>query len=337
MLNLITGGTGFIGRALVQRLLSEGEEIRLLVRSTSDLAGLDDKRIQLCPGDVTDRESLRVAASGCRQVFHLAAYAQSWAKDPSYYSRVNIEGTKNLLDACVEKKIDRIVMASTSVTLGSSSDMSHGESDGRDENSFATEYERSKYLAEKTALYYVPRGLSVVFVNPTRVYGPGKLTEANSVTKLIKMCLRQRACLILGQGREIGNYVFVDDVVTGMLAAMARGRAGERYILGGDNLSLNDFFGLLRKLSRKQGVRLVIPVRLALVFGRFEEWKARRLGIRPLVTREWVKNFMMDWAFSSEKARAELDYHPRSLEEGLKLTLSWLNSNPKKPHQKEHP
>ena len=337
MPTLITGGTGFIGRALVQRLISEGEEIRLLVRPTSDLAGLDDKRIQLCPGDVTAKESLRVAADGRRRVFHLAAYAQSWAKDPSSFCRVNVEGTKNLLDACLEKKIERVVMASSSVTLGSSSDQSHGETDERDENSFATEYERSKYLAEKIALSYVPRGLSVVFVNPTRVYGPGKLTEANSVTKLIKMCLKQRASLILGQGREIGNYVLVDDVVTGMLAAMARGRAGERYILGGDNISLDDFFGLLRKLSRKRGVRLAIPVGLALVFGRFEEWKARRLGIRPLITREWVKNFMIDWAFSSEKARAELGYHPKSLEEGLKLTISWLNSNPKKPHEKEHP
>ncbi len=334
---LITGGTGFIGRALVQRLISDGEEIRLLVRPRSDLAGLDNKRIQLCPGDVTDKQSLRVATDGCRRVFHLAAYAQGWAKDPSCYSRVNIEGTKNLLDACLEKKIERVVMASTSATLGSSSDQSHGESDERDENSFATEYEWSKYLAEKTALSYISRGLSVVLVNPTRVYGPGKLTEANSVTKLIEMCLRRRACLILGQGREIGNYVLVDDVVTGMLAAMARGRAGERYILGGDNISLEDFFGLLHKISRKRGVRLAIPVRLALVFGRFEEWMAKRFGIRPLITREWINNFTIDWAFSSEKARAELDYYPRSLEEGLELTVSWLNSNPKKPHQKEHP
>jgi len=333
---LVTGGTGFIGRLLVQKLVSRGEEIRLLVRPTSELAGLDDKRIQLCPGDVTDGESVRAAVAGCPRVFHLAAYARSWAKDSSRFSRVNVEGTKNILDACLEKRVERIVIASTSVTLGPSSDQRHNEAAERDETFFSTEYERSKYQAEKTALDYIPRGLSVVFVNPTRVYGPGKLTEANSVTKLIKIYLRLRACLILGKGREIGNYVLVDDVVSGLLLAMTRGRTGERYILGGENVSLSDFFGLLRKVSRKRGLRLFVPARLALAVGRFEEWKARHLGVHPLITREWVHNFLTDWAFSSQKAEAELGYHPTSLEEGLRLTLSWLNSNSERSDLKEH-
>jgi nucleoside-diphosphate-sugar epimerase len=179
------------------------------------------------------------------------------------------------------------------------------------------------------ALEYVHRGLPVVIVNPTRVYVPGKLTEANSVTRMIQMYLRPRICLILSKGREIGNYVFVDDVVEGLLLAMTRGRTGERYLLGGENVSLRGFFNLLRKVTQKRALRLYVPAPLAVAIGRFEEWKARRSGAQPLLTKEWVNNFLIDWAFSNKKAREELGCRFRSLEEGLSLTAAWLESGQK--------
>jgi farnesol dehydrogenase len=323
---LVTGGTGFIGRNLVQKLASRGEDIHLLARATSNLSGSRYSNIRTFPGDITVKESLGQAMAGCSQIFHLAAYAQGYAKDRSLYFQINSEGLRNVLEAALEKKVGRVVFASTSLTIGPSSDDAHDENSKRDDRFFHTEYERSKYLAEKIALDYVHRGLSVVIVNPTRVYGPGKLTEANSVARMVQMYLRPRLCPILGRGREIGNYVFVDDVVEGFLLAMARGRDGERYLLGGENISLLGFYDLLQKVTRKKALRLYIPVRLALAIGRFEEWRARRLGASPLITREWVNNFLVDWSCSNQKAREELGCRFRSLKEGLSLTAAWLRS-----------
>ncbi len=326
----VTGGTGFIGRILVKKLTSRGEDVHLLARPTSDLSELRNPNIRIFSGDVTEKESIGKAMAGCSQVYHLAAYAQGYAKDTSLYSRVNVEGLRNVLDAALDSGVCRIVFASTSVTFGPSSDQAHDENSARDELFFHTEYERSKYMAEKVALDYVRRGLSVVIVNPTRVYGPGKLTEANSVTRMIQMYMRPRICLILGKGREIGNYVFVDDVVEGLLLAMACGGTGERYLLGGENMTLVGFYNLLRKITQKKALRMYVPARLASAIGRFEEWTARRLGASPLITREWVNNFLVDWAFSSEKARDELGYRFKSLEEGLPLTVAWLRSRQKR-------
>jgi nucleoside-diphosphate-sugar epimerase len=327
---LVTGGTGFIGRILVRRLVSRGDDVHLLARATSELSEFSKLNIRIFPGDITDKESLRKAMAGCAQVFHLAAFAQSFTKDRSTYFQVNVEGSRNVLSAALENAADRVVFASTSVTIGPSSDEAHDENSKRDNRFFHTEYERSKYLAEKMALEYVRHGLPVVIVNPTRVYGPGKLTEANSVTRMVQSYLRPRICPILGKGREIGNYVFVDDVVEGFLLAMSRGRAGERYILGGENISLLGFYRLLRKVTRKKALRLYVPDRLALTIGRFEEWRAHHWGASPLITREWVNNFLVDWSFSNQKARDGLGCRFRSLEEGLSITVAWLKSGQKR-------
>ena len=239
MTTLITGGTGFIGSHLVRALLAQGEDIHLLCRSKGSLSERHaGRQLKVFYGDVTDRESIAPAVRGCRQVFHLAGYARNWARDRSAFARVNVDGFSNVAELAVVNGVDRMVLTSSVVTLGPTNTDIGNENMGRSRDSFFTEYERTKYLAEVRADQMVTQGLPLVTVLPTRVYGPGKLTEGNAVTIMAQKYLAGKFPIVLSRGEEIGNYVYVDHVVDGHLKAMSDGVVGQKYILGGENCSL---------------------------------------------------------------------------------------------------
>jgi len=320
----VTGGTGFIGSKLVGRLRQDGEIVHLLARKTSDLTGVAGEGVEVFYGDLGDLDALRAATAGCRRAFHLAAYARNWAPECDTYYRVNVEGFANVATAALETGVERMVWTSTCLTVGPSNGHVVDESSPRLTDEFLTDYERTKYLAEARAAEFVARGLPVVIVNPTRVYGPGRLTEANSATLLVQMFLRGRFPIIPGRGDEIGNYVFVDDVVEGHLAAMARGRVGERYLLAGENASLTEFFQVLSELSGRRPPRFHVPRWLIRRYSHIELWRARLFGSYPLITPGWMATFLTDWAVSNRKAVTELGCTFRGLREGLAATCDWL-------------
>lgn len=324
MIVAVTGGTGFIGQALVRQLVEEGVKIRLIARASSQLDWLSSLPIEVRRAELDNLDSLKKALTGCQQLYHLAAYARNWASTPQTFYRINVEGLRNTLEAAISSGLKRVVYVSSSVANGPSWREPVSEVKRRENIPFFTEYEESKALSEKVIPEYLKRGLEVVVAKPTRVYGPGKLTEANSVTRMIRNYLKYRICLILNQGQEIGNYVFVEDVVQGLKLMMEKGRSGEDYILGGENISLSGFFDLLEEVSGRKALRIKISIPLALFISRAEAWKARVFGFYPLITEGWVKTFLQDWSFSHQKATEELGYHPRSLKEGLKLTCQWL-------------
>jgi len=319
----ISGATGFIGRKLVKRLLDQGEEVRLLGRDTSDISGLERPNTTIRRGDVTNKDSLRAAMTGCTRVFHLAGYARNWARRAEIYHEVNVQGFRNVAAIALEQRIERMVFTSTSLTFGPSKGKDVDETTTRTDG-FLTEYERSKRLAEQEGEKLLQEGLPLVTVNPTRVYGPGRLTEGNSVSRMIKLHLQGKCPFILGSGTELGNYVHVDDLVEGHLQAMVKGRVGEKYILGGDNCSLGRFFALLSRLSGVKQPRFHLPPVCARLFAREEELRARLTGRYPLITPGWVETFLRDWTFSSAKASAELGFHSRGLAAGLEDTVRWL-------------
>ena len=327
MPTFVTGGTGFIGHKLVHRLRQSGEAVHVLARKTSDLSGLRQEGVRVFYGDVTDRASLKAPMQGCDRVFHLAAYARNWARHPSVYVDVNVGGFKNVAETALESGVGKMVFTSTSLTLGPSDGETVNEETPRKTDVFFTPYEETKHLAEIEGAALAERGLPLVILNPTRVYGPGKLTEGNSVSRMVEMFLNGKFPFILGKGEEIGNYVYVDDVVDGHLRAMSDGRAGQKYILGGENVSLNDFFTVLSQLTGKEPPGFHLPAFAARLFARFEELKAWALGVYPLITSGWMDVFLHDWAFSSQKARAELGYSSRNLKEGLEITCDWLKGD----------
>jgi farnesol dehydrogenase len=328
---LITGASGFTGDRLARRLAADGSALRCLVRSEAAAADLTARGIEAVIGDIRDKESVKRAVEGCNRVFHLAAYARNWAADPNTYTCVNVIGFVNVAEAALEQSVHRFVLTSSSVVSGPTGKAVADETTPGSRADFFTEYEKSKYSAEREAAVFLDRGLPLVVVRPTRVYGPGRLTEGNSVTIMIDKFLRGRFPFLLDGGRQTGNYVYIDDVIEGHLRAMTDGRIGEVYILGGENSRLRDFFAVVSEVSGRNAPRLPMPPGLARTVARMELGKAKLSGLYPLITPGWVDTFLADWAYSSEKAKAELGYSGRGLKEGIKLTVEWLRHKKRGP------
>jgi farnesol dehydrogenase len=331
----VTGGTGFIGTRLVEALVARGHRVRALSRRENPApppgwegAGpgpLEHERVEIVRGDVTDRDSLARGIEGCSRVFHLAGYAKNWAPSRKVYRDVNVQGVKNVLDAAAAHGVQRIVCTSTLLTLGPTPPGVVGDEDmPRRSRGYFTEYEESKTLGERVMLRRAAEGLPVVVVNPTRVYGPGHLTEANALAQLIDDYDRGRVPVLLNRGVNVANYVYVDDVVQGHLLAMETGRVGQRYILGGDNVSLKEFFRTIDKVSGKRHFQIPMWWIAPMVFACLLKLRADALGIYPRITPGWMQTFLTEWVFSSDKARRELGYEPTPLAEGIRITYEWL-------------
>jgi nucleoside-diphosphate-sugar epimerase len=321
----VTGSTGFIGTKLVNALVQRGDTVHALTRGTSNKDGLQHDRIKLVTGDILDRASLQKGMEGCSQVYHLAAYAKNWARDPAVFHKQNVEGMRNVLEAARAAGVSRIVFTSTIVTFGPTAPGVVGnEAMQRITPKYYTEYEETKAIAEQEALRMAAEGYPVVIVNPTRVYGPGKLTEGNSVSLMIDLYDRGKVPVLLNRGANIGNYVLVDDLVKGHILAMDKGRIGERYILGGENSSLKQIFELVDEASGKKHFQMNLHPRIAYVYSGIEKKKAEWLGLYPQITPGWVETFLQDWVYSHEKAQRELGYQVTPLKEGIRMTYEWI-------------
>ncbi|MDZ7619091.1 MAG: NAD-dependent epimerase/dehydratase family protein [Patescibacteria group bacterium] len=331
----VTGAAGFVGTRLVQALVERGCSVRALYHCAKPTAPpgfawgdhnpFTSPRLNLVSGDITDRQSLRRAMAGCTHVFHVAAYARNWAADRNLFKAQNIEGVRNVCAVARELGVERIVWTSSIVTFGPTRPGEIGDEDTpRMTNRYFTEYEATKTVAEREVLAMAADGLPVVTVNPTRVYGPGHLTEGNALARLIDAYDRGRMPLLMNRGVNVGNYVFVDDVVQGHLLAMQRGRIGQRYILGGENASLKEFFHAIARVSGKRHLQIPILGISPLVFAWFLQKRAEWLGYHPSMTPGWVRTFLADWAYRCDKAQRELGYAPTPLEEGIRVTYEWL-------------
>ncbi len=321
----VTGATGFLGSRLLSALLERGHSVRALARPASLREPLRHENLDWVTGDILDRESLKRSLEGCAQVYHLAACAKNWTRDPSFFDRLNVGGTRNVLEAARDAGARRIVYTSTVVVLGPTPNGVIGDEDRpRSEPRFLTKYEESKAAAEEEVRRMAAQGLPVVLVHPTRAYGPGRLTEGNAVSRMIDLYLRGRLPVLLNRGRNVGTYALVDDLVQGHLLAMEKGRPGERYILGGENTTLGGLFSMVDTLTGRRHLQLNVPPALARVYASWEEKKAERFGLPPWITPGWVETFLQDWAYSSTKAGRELGYRITPLREGLRRTLEWL-------------
>jgi nucleoside-diphosphate-sugar epimerase len=341
----VTGATGFIGTRLVQALTDRGERVRALSRRAtpevppgfgfSDGGPLARPGVELVRGDITDRESLLRGMEGCDRVFHLAAYAKNWAPDPAVYDRMNVEGMHNVFDAAEKHGVRRVVWTSTQLTFGPTPrGQTTDEETPRVTDRFLTDYERTKTLAERQAIQRAGKGLPLVIVNPGRVYGPGLLTEGNSVSLLIDQYDRGLVPILLNRGVNVGNWVLVDDVVQGHLLAMEKGRVGQRYMLGGENASLRQFFRTLDQVSGRRHFQVPTFALSALGFAWFQKKRADWFGIYPQITPGWVRTFITEWSHSSQKAERELGYRPTPLAEGLRITYEWLQCVRKEQKEK---
>ena len=323
MTTLVTGATGFLGGVLARRLVARGDHVRVLVRPASDRSALDDLNVEFVEGDVTDRASLDAAVRGCDRVFHSAALVKTWLRDRSRYAQVNVEGTRNLVQAALDAGVTRIVYTSTFLVL-KPGDEPATEDARASEREVWTHYARTKWLAHREVDRFIEAGAPVVVVYPGVIFGPGRLTEGNLIVNWIVRFARGKFPGFLGQGAEKWSFAFVDDVARGHLLADEKGAAGRGYCLGGENVSVRSFMELVAKEMDVEPPTRCVPFRLARFVGLLQEGWASLTGHPPELTRAVVDTFRNHWSLDSTRARNELGYQPTPLEKAIETTVAWL-------------
>lgn len=322
---LVTGATGFVGSAVVRQLATAGVDVRALVRAgadTGNLAGLPP--VELRHGDLTDAASLRAAVRGCRGVFHVAADYRLWAPDPTAMYAVNVTGTRDLLLAAAEAGVERIVYTSSVATLGTREDGS--PADERTPVTFDEmigHYKKSKFLAEDMARRLAAdNGVPAVIVNPSAPLGP-RDRRPTPTGRIILDAASGRMPAYMDTGL---NVVHVDDVAAGHLLAFRHGVVGERYILGGEDMTLRDILTRVAALAGRTPPRLRLSQRALEPVARASELWARISGREPLLTVDGLRLSRKHMYFTSERARRELGYHSRPAAQAIADAVEWYRA-----------
>jgi farnesol dehydrogenase len=322
---LLTGATGYLGSQIARELIVRGMPFRVLVR--------DDSRLDFNPaavacevvlGDLCDSESLERALRGVKRVIHTAALVKMWVRDAREFTRVNVDGFKNVLRAASQAGVERVIYTSSFLALGPSPNPNVGEG-LHNPGPYSNEYEETKARALEWLRSEGFHRFPVVALFPGVIYGPGPRTEGNLVGGMIDQYLAGKFPGLLGSGEQRWSFSYNADVVSAHLAALEKGNPGEEYLLAGDNRSLNDFFRVLQELSGARWSVRHLPFLAGKMAGAVEVARAKLSGRYPQLTRGVVEIFKHDWVYSSAKAIRDLGYRVIPLEEGLKKTIEGLS------------
>lgn len=326
---LVTGATGFVGSAVARALLSRGHAIRLLVRAGSDRANVEGLPAECVEGDLKDPASLERAVRGCRYVVHVAADYRLWVPDPVAMNNANVNGTRSLLLAAQAAGVERIVYCSSVAALGLVGDGTVAdETTPNHIDKVVGAYKRSKYLAEQTVLDLVrTAGVPAVIVNPTAPVGPRDI-KPTPTGKMIADTAAGRMPAYVDTGLNIAH---VDDVAEGHVLALERGRVGECYILGGEDMGMSALLALVADVAGCKPPRLKLPHAALYPVALACEALARVGGIEPLVTRDILAMSRKKMFFSSAKAQAELGYAPRPARAAVADAVAWFRAQGRVP------
>jgi NAD+-dependent farnesol dehydrogenase len=304
---LVTGGTGYLGRAVVSALAARGHDLVVFARSATR-SGLPGASID---GDIRDRAALERAAVGCDAISHSAALVSIWRRRREDFDDVNVGGLRNVLAVARALQIPRVLYTSSFVALPPRD---------RDAPIQANDYQRTKVAADRAADDAIRDGAPLVRVYPGVVYGPGTFTEGNLVGRLIGDHLARKLPGLVGPENR-WSYAYVDDVADGHCAALERGTIGGRYQLGGENATQQRLFEIVRQLTgRRPPLRIPFPV--ATMLGAAEELRVSAFGGTPLITRGAVEIFRHDWSLDSSQAARDLGYKMTPLEDGVARTIA---------------
>jgi dihydroflavonol-4-reductase len=324
MTSLVTGATGFLGSHVARLLAERGERVRVLVRPGRERGRLDGQPVELVAGDLRDASSLERATEGVETVYHVAADYRLWARNPGDIYESNVTGTRNLLEAARTAGVKRFVYTSTVATVA----VPHGDS-LPDERTVTTvdqmigHYKRSKWLAEREALSAARAGMPVVIVNPTTPVGPGDVKPTPTGRTIVDFLNGRMPAYV-----ETGlNWVPVEDAAAGHLLAAERGVVGERYILGGENLSLKQVLDMLAGVSDRSAPRVRLPHAVALAAGYADAAVSRLLGREPRIPLEGVRMARHSMFVDTSKARRELGFAPGAVAAGLERAVQWYQAN----------
>ncbi len=325
---LVTGATGYIGHQLAITLAERGNEVHVLVRNPGSINVPLHKNIRVFTGDITNRPSITAAMRECKQVYHTAAKVGLWAKDSSVFYNVNVKGTRNVLDAALQTGVEKSVFTSTCGVIGPSLNEPMSEKDPRIMG-FGIEYELTKKMGEDIAFQYAKEGMNIVVVCPSKVYGPGNISYSLTINTVIDKFLKKRIVFIPSPGTYKASFAFIDDVMNGHLLAMEKGKGGEKYILGGINISYQEFFDHIGNLSSCKGHIIRLSKNTIKGWALLQQLNYNITGTHPRFTVRAIDHLFSNYTFSSEKAVRELGYRITPLEEALKKTIHFLKNKPR--------
>lgn len=317
----VTGATGFVGSHVARALVARGDAVRVLVRPGANTRAIRDLPVSIATGDLRDRSSLDSFVRGARQVFHVAADYRLWARRPGELFQSNVEGTRHLFDACRNAGVERIVHTSTVATIAvPRGAVLPDETVAADMAEMIGPYKQSKFLAEQAALAAAAGGLDVVIVNPTTPIGPGDW-KPTPTGRMVLDFLRGRMPAYIDTGL---NVVAVEDVARGHLIAAERGRSGQRYLLGGRNVSLQQLWQMLASICGRRAPSIRIPVAVAMAVAIGSEAVARVCGTEPFVPLDAVRIARHPMFVDTAKAERELGFTPGGVEDALERAVRWF-------------
>lgn len=322
MTALVTGANGFVGAAVVRALLEEGRGVRAMVRAGSNLENLEPLDVEIVRADLRDPRSLRAAIGGCRHVLHAAADYRLWAPDAESMYATNVQGSVGVLEAAAELGVERMVYTSSVAVLGINADRTPAdESTPVSIDDMIGPYKRSKFLAERAVTERAAEiGFPVVVVNPSTPIGPGDV-KPTPTGRIIVDAATGRMPAYVDTGL---NVVHVDDVARGHLLALDAGRPGERYILGGQDLSLERILALVAEKRHRKPPAIRLPRWPLYPVAWISECIARMAGTEPRVSMDGLRMSAKHMYFSSRKAEQELGYRWRGPDEAIADAVDWF-------------
>src|SRR6266567_2957864 len=325
MLAFVTGATGFVGSHVARALAEQGADLRLLVRADSNLKNIQNLKADLFTGDLCDPASLEKGIAGCDVVFHVAADYRLWVRDPEEMYRANVEGTRAILEAARKNGVRRVVYTSSVATTGFTSD-----GQPADENSPVSlgnmigPYKRSKFMAEQVAIEAARGGQDVVIVNPSTPVGEGDIKPTPS-GRIVVDFLKKKFPAYVDTGL---NLVDATECAQGHIAALEKGRMGERYILGGENLTLKRILDKLAAITGLPSPKIRVPYFMALATGVIDEVVTGRIrGREPRATIDAVRMGRKKMFVSSAKAERELGWKCLPVDDALRRAVEWFQVN----------
>lgn len=322
---LVTGATGFVGSHVARQLVESGDSVRVLVRADSNPVLIQDLRVDRCEGDLRDIVSVGRAMKGVRRVFHVAADYRLWSRNPQEIYQTNIEGTRSLFEAARQEGVERVVYTSTVATLvvptkngALPNEDTHGTLD-----QMVGHYKRSKFLAELEAIKAAAAGLPVVIVNPTTPVGPGDW-KPTPTGRIIVDFLNGKMPAYVDTGL---NIAAVEDIATGHLLAANKGRIGERYLLGGRNMTLKEILDTLAAVAGRRAPRVRLPHAVAIAAAYSSELYSRFTGREPRIPLEGARMSRHRMFVASDKAKRELGYAPGPVEPAFERAVRWYREH----------
>jgi len=320
MKKLVTGATGFVGSAIMRELIKDGEDVKVLIRKTSDTSNIENMDVERVYGDIRDGDSIKKALKGCDTFYLAAAYFAHWAPDPKKLYEINAGGTKASLKAALEVGIEKVIYTSTNNAIAASGPVPANEEKTFNYWESGDHYSMSKYIAENEARILIAKGLPAVIVNPTLVIGVNDIKPTPSGQMIIDVVKQKMPGYIDGGV----NIIDVDDVARGHILAAEKGRVGERYLLGNTNITVHDYLKLIAEVAGVRPPTIKLPYRVALALGHIFEIGAKITKKPPVVTASEVRIGKMTEWYDCSKAVNELGLPQTPIEETIRKALKWF-------------